>query len=62
VPVEPIGDRAPIPRRTSTQSHIDYVTEVCQHFARRASELTCYRIVDEPSALRRLTVTFEPLG
>jgi tryptophanase len=54
--------RLAIPRRTYTQSHIDYVIEVCEHVARRAGELTGYRIVDEPAALRHFTATFEPLG
>jgi len=40
--------RLAIPRRTYTQSHIDYVIEVCEHVARNASELRGYRIVDEP--------------
>ena len=54
--------RLAIPRRTYTQSHIDYVIEVCEHVAHRAGELTGYRIVDEPPALRHFTATFEPLG
>jgi tryptophanase len=54
--------RLAIPRRTYTQSHIDYVIEVCEHVARNAGELTGYRIVDEPAALRHFTATFEPLG
>ena len=54
--------RLAIPRRTYTQSHIDYVIEVCEHVARGAGELTGYRIVDEPPALRHFTATFEPLG
>jgi tryptophanase len=45
-----------------TQSHIDYVIEVCEHVARGASELTGYRIVDEPPTLRHFTATFEPLA
>ena len=53
--------RLAIPRRTYTQSHIDYVIEVCEHVARHAGELTGYRIVDEPPALRHFTATFEPL-
>lgn len=54
--------RLAIPRRTYTQSHIDYVIEVCEHVARGAGELTGYRIVDEPAVLRHFTATFEPLG
>ena len=45
----------PIPRRTYTQSHIDYVIEVVQHVAERASELRGYRITEEPAALRHFT-------
>jgi tryptophanase len=53
--------RLAIPRRTYTQSHIDYVIEVCQHVARRAAELPGYRIVTEPNALRHFTARFAPL-
>jgi tryptophanase len=51
--------RLAIPRRTYTQSHMDYVVEVCEHVARRADELTGYRIVDEPPTLRHFTAGFE---
>jgi tryptophanase len=54
--------RLAIPRRTYTQSHIDYVIEVCEHVGRGAADLCGYRIVDEPPALRHFTATFEPLG
>ena len=54
--------RLAIPRRTYTQSHIDYVIEVCEHVARGAADLTGYRIVSEPPSLRHFTATFEPLG
>jgi tryptophanase len=54
--------RLAIPRRTYTQSHIDYVIEVCTYVAGLAEELTGYRIVDEPGTLRHFTATFEPLG
>ena len=53
--------RLAIPRRTYTQSHIDYVIEVCEHVARGAEALTGYRLVDEPPALRHFTATFEPI-
>jgi len=54
--------RLAIPRRTYTQSHVDYVIEVCQAAAAKASELRGYRIVDEPPALRHFSARFEPLG
>ncbi len=54
--------RLAIPRRTYTQSHVDYVIEVCADVAARASELPGYRIVDEPPALRHFTARFEPLA
>ena len=50
-----------IPRRTYTQSHIDYVIEAVTAVAARASELCGYRIVDEPPQLRHFTARFEPL-
>jgi len=53
--------RLAIPRRTYTQSHIDYVIEVCVEVARRAAALPGYRIVDQPRALRHFTARFEPI-
>jgi len=41
---------------------MDYVIEVCEHVARIAADLTGYRIVDEPAALRHFTAVFEPIG
>jgi tryptophanase len=54
--------RLAIPRRTYTQSHIDYVIEACHHVAAHASELRGYRIVNEPPTLRHFTARFEPLA
>ena len=54
--------RLAIPRRTYTQSHIDYVIEVCEEVARRASDLRGYRIAAEPKALRHFTARFERLA
>jgi len=53
--------RLAIPRRTYTQSHIDYVIEVAQDVAARASTLRGYRIASQPAALRHFTARFEPL-
>jgi tryptophanase len=53
--------RMAIPRRTYTQSHIDYVIEVVLAVAKKSSELRGYRIVDEPPQLRHFTARFQPL-
>jgi tryptophanase len=53
--------RLAIPRRTYTQSHVDYVIEVCRYVAERAGELRGLRIVEQPPALRHFTARFEPL-
>ena len=50
-----------IPRRTYTQSHIDYVIEVVAEVAKRAPSLPGYRIVSEPPQLRHFTARFAPL-
>lgn len=51
--------RLAIPRRTYTQSHIDYVVEVVTWVAQHAADLPGYRIVDEPPALRHFSARFE---
>ncbi|HXI46103.1 MAG TPA: tryptophanase [Candidatus Acidoferrales bacterium] len=53
--------RLAIPRRTYTQSHVDYVIEVVAWVAERAASLTGMRIVNAPPALRHFTARFEPL-
>jgi tryptophanase len=53
--------RLAIPRRTYTQSHVDYVIEVVCAVAEHAPELPGYRIVREPPQLRHFTARFEPL-
>ena len=53
--------RLAIPRRTYTQSHMDYVIEVCTEVAAHASSLPGYRIVEQPAALRHFTARFAPL-
>jgi tryptophanase len=54
--------RLAVPRRTYTQSHIDYVIEVCEEVRRRAPRLPGYRITKEPAQLRHFTATFAPLS
>ena len=53
--------RLAIPRRTYTQSHIDYVIEVCAEVLKRAPRLGGYRITHEPASLRHFTSEFAPL-
>ncbi|HET8823253.1 MAG TPA: tryptophanase, partial [Thermoleophilaceae bacterium] len=52
--------RLAIPRRTYTQSHVDYVIEVCEYVAQRAGELRGLEIIEEPPALRHFTARFAP--
>jgi tryptophanase len=54
--------RLAVPRRTYTQSHVDYVVEVVRWVAERARDLRGLRMVDEPPQLRHFTARFEPLG
>ncbi len=54
--------RLAIPRRTYTQSHIDYVIEVVERVNNRATKMCGMRIVQEPRLLRHFTATFEWAG
>ena len=53
--------RLAIPRRTYTQSHVDYVIEVCAAVVARAADLRGSRMTFEPPTLRHFTARFEPL-
>ncbi len=53
--------RLAIPRRTYTQSHVDYVIEVVTDVASHADELPGYAIVEQPPQLRHFTARFAPL-
>jgi tryptophanase len=53
--------RLAVPRRTYTQSHIDYVIEVVTRVAARAAGLPGMRIVSQPAQLRHFTARFAPL-
>ena len=53
--------RLAIPRRTYTQSHVDYVGEVIAEVARGKTDLRGYRIVEQGPWLRHFTARFEPL-
>lgn len=53
--------RLAIPRRTYTQSHVDYVGEVIAAVAGGKNALRGYRIVEQAAWLRHFTARFEPL-
>ncbi len=53
--------RLAIPRRTYTQSHIDYVAEVVIDVADRAEQLGGYHIVEQAAWLRHFTARLEPI-
>ena len=53
--------RLAIPRRTYTQSHIDYVIEVVIRVAERRGDLRGMRITRAPDALRHFSAAFEPV-
>ena len=50
--------RLAIPRRTYTQSHIDYVIEVVTRVAARAAALQGFEITSQPAQLRHFTARF----
>ena len=53
--------RLAVPRRTYTQSHIDYVGEVVIAAANRAADIRGYRITEQAPWLRHFTARFAPL-
>ena len=53
--------RLAIPRRTYTQSHMDYVVEGIIELHRRRREIRGLRFVDRPAVLPQFTATFEML-
>jgi tryptophanase len=53
--------RLAIPRRTYTQSHMDYVAECFARIKARAKSLRGYKFTYAPELLRHFTARFEPL-
>ena len=53
--------RLAVPRRTYTQSHIDYVIEVVLALKTKARQLRGFRIIEQPQSLRHFTARFEPV-
>jgi tryptophanase len=54
--------RLAIPRRTYTQSHMDFVAKALSGVKGRASSIRGYRITSAPELLRHFTARFEPLS
>jgi tryptophanase len=53
--------RLAVPRRTYTQSHIDYVGEVVAEATRHTEAIPGYRIIEQAPWLRHFTARFEPI-
>ena len=54
--------RLAIPRRTYTQSHMDYVIEVVLKVWEERESLPGYRIIEQAPFLRHFSARLEPLG
>jgi len=53
--------RLAIPRRTYTQSHMDYVADTLAEIKSRADKIRGYKFTYAPELLRHFTARFEPL-
>jgi len=53
--------RLAIPRRTYTQSHLDYVADCAVRIKSRANQIKGYKFTYAPELLRHFTARFEPL-
>lgn len=53
--------RLALPRRTYTQSHLDYVVEVLEGIVAEKDQLMGFKIVKQPRLMRHFSCVFEPL-
>ena len=53
--------RLALPRRTHTQSHIDYVLEVAKDVLERKNTIKGLKIIEQPKTLRHFSASFELL-
>lgn len=53
--------RLAIPRRTYTQSHLDYIVDIMVKLMKRADQIGGYRFTYAPEFLKHFTARFEPL-
>jgi tryptophanase len=54
--------RLAFPRRSYTQSHVDYLAEVVGAVHEGCATLPPYRIIEEAPALRHFTARLEPVA
>jgi len=54
--------RLALPRRTHTQSHIDYVLEVAKDVYKNRKKIKGMKITKQPKVLRHFTAKFEPIA
>ena len=54
--------RLAIPRRTYTQSHIEYVVEAITEVFKNRDSIRGMEVVEQPKALRHFSARFRPLG
>lgn len=53
--------RLALPRRTYTQSHLDYVVQVLEQIMVRKDQLKGYKITKQPRLMRHFSCQFEPI-
>jgi len=53
--------RLAIPRRTYTQSHLDYVADCAEVIKARSGQIKGYEFTYAPELLRHFTARFKPL-
>lgn len=53
--------RLALPRRTYTQSHLDYVVNVLKNIIAKKESLSGFRILKAPKLMRHFSATFEPI-
>jgi tryptophanase len=53
--------RLALPRRTYTQSHLDYVVDILGKIDQNKDQLSGFRITKQPPLMRHFSCTFEPV-